>query len=62
VVQTTRFAYALGTLPGRVRWDPSDKRLVCVKPYPQFAPLFRMDEMEEKSDGCFYCREEDEEA
>jgi hypothetical protein len=46
VVQTTRFAYALGTLPGRVRWDPSDKRLVCVKPNPQFAPLFRMGEME----------------
>ena len=33
--------------------DVLDERLVCVKPYPQFAPLFRMDGMEETEDGCF---------
>ena len=36
--------------------------LICVKPHPQFAPLFRMDGMEEKEDGCFYYKEEGEEA
>ena len=36
--------------------DVLGERLVCVKPYPQFAPLFRMDGMEEKKDGCFYYR------
>jgi len=34
--------------------DVLGERLVCMKPYPQFAPLFRMDGMEEKEDGCFY--------
>ena len=38
--------------------DVLGERLVCVKPYPQFAPLFRMDGMEEKSDGCFYYDQE----
>ena len=42
--------------------DVAARRLVCVKPYPQFAPLFRMDGMEVSTDGCFYYREEDEEA
>jgi hypothetical protein len=36
--------------------DVLGEQLVCVKPCPQFAPLFRMDEMEKKSDGCFYYR------
>ena len=34
--------------------DVLGERLVCVRPYPQFAPLFRMDGMEESEDGCFY--------
>jgi len=38
--------------------DMLTKRLVCVKPWPQFAPLFRMDGLEEREDGCFYCGEE----
>jgi len=38
--------------------DVLDEQLVCVKPYPQFAPLFRMDGMEKKNDGCFHYDEE----
>ena len=34
--------------------DVLGERLVSVKPWPQFAPLFRMDGMEEREDGCFY--------
>jgi hypothetical protein len=41
--------------------DMIEKRLVCVKPYPQFAPLFRLDGLREK-EGCFYVEEEDEKA
>ncbi len=33
--------------------DVAEKRLVCVRPYPPFVPLFRMDGMEER-DGRFY--------
>ena len=40
--------------------DVAVQRVVCVKPYPQFAPLFRSEDLEENEDGCFYC--EDEEA
>jgi hypothetical protein len=38
--------------------DVEAQRLVCVKPYPPFVPLFRMDGLEEKEDGCFYPTEE----
>jgi hypothetical protein len=39
--------------------DVLGRRLVCVKPYPQFTPLFRMDGLSEK-EGYFYVeREED---
>ena len=38
--------------------DVKVKRLVCVKPYPPFVPLYRMDGLEEKEDGCFYPTEE----
>jgi hypothetical protein len=41
--------------------DVAARRLVCVKPYPPFAPLFRMDGLREKV-GCFYVRDEDQEA
>ena len=41
--------------------DVADRRLVCVKPNPPFAPLFRMDGLSEK-EGCFYVEEEGEEA
>jgi hypothetical protein len=41
--------------------DMIEKRLVCVKPYPQFAPLFRLDGLREK-EGYFYVEEEDQEA
>ena len=34
--------------------DVEAKRLVCVKPYPPFVPLFRMDGLEVKEDGLFY--------
>jgi hypothetical protein len=37
--------------------DTVTKELVCVKPYPPFVPLFRMDGLEEKEDGCFYYEE-----
>jgi hypothetical protein len=39
--------------------DVLGERLVCVKPYPQFVPLFRMDGMEEREDGCFYYRDKE---
>jgi hypothetical protein len=38
--------------------DIGARRLVCVKPYPQFTPFFRMDGLSEKG-GCFYVREEE---
>lgn len=41
--------------------DVLAQRLVCAKPYPQFAPLFRMDGLKEKG-GCFYVGEEGQEA
>jgi hypothetical protein len=34
--------------------DVGAQRLVCVKPYPPFVPLFRMDGLKEREDGCFY--------
>lgn len=34
--------------------DMLSRRLVCVKPYKQFAPLFVLDGLEEVEDGCFY--------
>jgi hypothetical protein len=40
--------------------DVVESRIVCVKPYPQFVPLFRMDGLEEREDGCFYSKEEQE--
>ena len=43
-----------------VYFDTLTGRLVCVKPYPQFGPLFRMDGLKEK-EGCFYVREEEQE-
>jgi hypothetical protein len=38
--------------------DVEAQGLVCVKPYLPFVPLFRMDGLEEKEDGCFYPTEE----
>jgi len=55
-------AKMLKTIFEEVRVDVANRRIVCLKPYPQFAPLFRMDGMEEREDGCCYYREEDEEA
>jgi hypothetical protein len=37
--------------------DILGKRLVCVKPYPQFAPLFRTDGLKERN-GCYYVADE----
>ena len=39
--------------------DVPGRRVVCVKPYPEFVPLFRLDGLEESEDGCFYYREEE---
>jgi hypothetical protein len=36
--------------------------IICVKPYAEFAPLFRMDGLEEREDGCFYYKEQEQEA
>ena len=55
-------AEMLRTIFESVVVDVTARRLVCVKPYTQFAPLFRMDGLEEKEDGCFYVRGEDHEA
>jgi hypothetical protein len=38
--------------------DVEAKGLVYVKAYPPFVPLFRMDGLEEKQDGCFYPTQE----
>jgi site-specific DNA recombinase len=38
--------------------DIAGQQLVCVKPHAPFVPLFRMDGLEEKEDGCFYPLEE----
>jgi hypothetical protein len=40
--------------------DTKTSELVSVKPYPQFVPLFRMDGLEEKEDGRFYLRKDQE--
>jgi hypothetical protein len=38
--------------------DVAARKLVCVKPYPPFVPLFRMDGLEERENGCFHSTEE----
>jgi hypothetical protein len=38
------------------------RQLICVKSCRQFAPLFRMDGLEEMEDECFYYGEEGTEA
>ena len=43
-----------GGLWGGLVIDVAARRLVCVKPYPPFVPLFRMDGLSEK-EGCL-CR------
>jgi len=42
--------------------DLDARRVVCVKPFVAFVPLFRLDGLEEKEDGRFYFKEEDQEA
>lgn len=54
-------ATMLKTIFEEVRVDVAGRRIVCAKPYRQFAPLFRMDGLKEK-EGCFYVREEEQEA
>jgi hypothetical protein len=54
-------AEMLRTIFESVVIDVTARRLVCVKPYPQFAPLFGMDGLSEK-EGGFYVEEEDQEA
>jgi len=55
-------AEMLRTIFESVVIDVAARRLVCVKPWPPFVALFRMDGMEEKKDGCFYVEKEDQEA
>jgi hypothetical protein len=51
-------AAMLKTIFEEVRVDLSGRRLACVKPWPPFVPLFRMDGLSEK-EGCFYVDEEE---
>ncbi len=51
-------AEMLKTIFESVVVDVTARRLVCVKPWPPFAVLFRLDGLEEKEDGCFYVGEE----
>ncbi len=44
----------LKTIFAEVRVDVTARRLVAVKPWPAFLPLFRMDGLEEREDGWFY--------
>jgi hypothetical protein len=40
--------------------DVKARKLLCVEPYPPFVPLFRLDGLEEKGNGCFYYEEWEE--
>jgi site-specific DNA recombinase len=46
----------LSTIFEEIRVDVANRQLLCVKPWPPFLPLFRLDGLVEK-DGCFYVRE-----
>jgi site-specific DNA recombinase len=54
-------AAVLKTIFESVVVDVTARRVVCVMPYPQFAPLFRMDGLKEHG-GCFYVAKEEQEA
>lgn len=43
-----------------IRVDTLAGKVICMKPYAPFAPLFRMDGLEEREDGCFYYEEREE--
>jgi hypothetical protein len=51
----------LRTIFEAVYVDVEARQLVCVKPWPPFVLLFRMDGLQEK-DGCFYVEEKEKEA
>lgn len=57
VAPAARRAQMLGEIFSAVRVDVAARRLVAVKPWPAFLPLFRMDGLEEREDGWFYPRE-----
>ena len=40
--------------------DVAVRKLVCVRPYPPFVPLFRMDGLEESDNGYFYFKKDAE--
>ena len=42
--------------------DMIERRVVYVRPYPAFVPLFRMDGMEQREDGNFYPKEDGQQA
>ena len=50
-------AQMLKEIFAEIRIDLTGRRVVAVKPWPPFLPLFRMDGLEEKADGWFYPRE-----
>ena len=45
------------TIFQEVRADVAARHVHCVKPWPPFLPLFRMDGLQEKH-GCFYVEKE----
>jgi site-specific DNA recombinase len=45
-----------------IRVDLGARRVVAVKPWPPFVPLFRMDGLEERETGVFYVRDAEREA
>ena len=40
-----------------IRVDTLAGKVICVRPYAPFMPLFRMDGVEEREDGRFYNEE-----
>jgi hypothetical protein len=49
---------ALRAMFAAIRVDVLERKLVSVQPHRDFLPLFRLDGLEEKEDGCFYYRED----
>jgi site-specific DNA recombinase len=52
----------LRTMFEAVYLDIGAARVVCVKPWPEFAALFRMDGLWEVEDGCFWIEDEEQAA
>jgi len=57
VAPVARRARLLKEVFAQIWVDLGARRVVAVKPWPSFVPLFRMDGLEEREEGVFYVRE-----